>query len=42
MKNNQYDKIFEKNVMFVAKLYWLAKQGTENAYIVVGTTIDLE
>lgn len=42
MKNSQYDKIFEKNVMFVAKLYLPAKPGMENVNTVAGITINLE
>ena len=42
MKNNQYDKIFEKNVMFVSKLYLSAKLRMESVNIAVGTTIDSE
>lgn len=42
MKNNQYDKFFEKNAMFVAKFYLPAKLGMENVNTVVGITIDWE
>lgn len=39
MKNNQYNKIFEKNAMFVAELYLPAKLETENVNIVVGIIV---
>lgn len=42
MKYNQYDKIFEKNAMFVEKLYLPAKKEMESVLIVAGITTILE
>lgn len=39
---NIYDKIFEKNVLFVEKLYLPARQEMGSVLIAAGITIDLE
>lgn len=39
---NLYDKILEKNVLFVEKLYLPARQEMVSALIAAGITIDLE